>query len=161
MREMEENSEFRDPKFREYTNGEITVFWKPSLCVHATTCFVDLPKVFNPRKRPWVDMSGATSEQIIEIVKQCPTAALSFRKNSELAIPKKEPEPVVTTTAKTEIKVARNGPYLVKGSFTVTRPDGTKIENQNIVALCRCGKTHTSPLCDGTHKKAFFDIDGF
>src|SRR5258705_4763004 len=38
-----------------YANGEITVVWKPELCQHSTRCFTQLPEVFNPAVRKWVD----------------------------------------------------------------------------------------------------------
>jgi uncharacterized Fe-S cluster protein YjdI len=66
---------------REYTNGEVTIIWQPVLCIHATACFVDLPSVFDPQKRPWVNPHGATTEQIIAQVERCPTDALSYRLN--------------------------------------------------------------------------------
>jgi len=39
-----------------------------------------LPNVFNPEARPWVNINGATSEEIENQVKQCPSAALAVRK---------------------------------------------------------------------------------
>lgn len=66
-----------------YTNGEITVVWKPELCQHSTRCFTQLPEVFNPRVRKWVDAEGAPSERIIEQVKKCPSGALTFFLNSD------------------------------------------------------------------------------
>ena len=50
-------------KTHKYTNGEITVIWKP---------------VFDPRRKPWIEMDKATTEQIIEQVKKCPSGALSI-----------------------------------------------------------------------------------
>ena len=77
---------FRDgetEKKIEYTNGEITVVWKPEFCQHSTRCFTQLPEVFNPRVRKWVDANGASSERIIEQVKKCPSGALTFFLNSD------------------------------------------------------------------------------
>ena|GEM_PF-154056 len=63
---------------KEYANDEIKVIWKPNLCVHAGICFSGLPKVFNPNKRPWVNIDAATDDEIIYQVKQCPSGALSL-----------------------------------------------------------------------------------
>ena len=43
---------------KRYSNGEITVVWQPSLCVHSGICARGLPKVFDPRRRPWVILDG-------------------------------------------------------------------------------------------------------
>lgn len=65
---------------REYSNGEIVVEWRPELCIHCESCKLGLPNVFNPEARPWVNINGATSEEIENQVKQCPSAALAVRK---------------------------------------------------------------------------------
>lgn len=67
---------------KEYTNGEITVVWKPKVCTHSTKCWKGLLNVFDPRKRPWIDMDGSTSERIMQQIDACPSKALSYRKNS-------------------------------------------------------------------------------
>ncbi|MBP9096389.1 MAG: (4Fe-4S)-binding protein, partial [Ignavibacteria bacterium] len=66
-----------------YTNGEVTVFWKPDLCIHSTKCFHSLPQVFNPKIRPWIQLEKSSTDKIIETVKNCPSGALSFKYNSE------------------------------------------------------------------------------
>ena len=66
-----------------YTNGEMTVVWKPGICKHSTICWKGLIQVFNPREKPWIKMDGATTERIIEQVKKCPSGALSYFMNSE------------------------------------------------------------------------------
>lgn len=61
-----------------YTNGEVTVIWKPKICQHSTNCWKGLIQVFNPKERPWIKMDGDTTERIIEQVKKCPSGALSY-----------------------------------------------------------------------------------
>lgn len=61
-----------------YTNGETTVVWKPGLCIHSAICAKGLAEVFDPRRKPWIDMHKAGTDQIIEQVKQCPSGALSI-----------------------------------------------------------------------------------
>lgn len=73
--------ELRDPIEKGYTNGEITVVWKPNTCIHSTNCWKGLLQVFNPQKRPWINMKGASTERIIDQVNKCPSGALSFRYN--------------------------------------------------------------------------------
>ncbi|MEO8151050.1 MAG: (4Fe-4S)-binding protein [Bacteroidia bacterium] len=67
-----------------YANDEITVVWKPELCQHSTRCFAQLPEVFNPRIKKWIDSNGATSERIIDQVRKCPSGALTFYNNDKM-----------------------------------------------------------------------------
>jgi predicted GNAT family acetyltransferase/uncharacterized Fe-S cluster protein YjdI len=64
---------------KEYSNGEVTIVWKPRLCRHAAFCGGELPEVFKPRERPWIDPRGAATERIIKQVERCPSGALSYR----------------------------------------------------------------------------------
>jgi uncharacterized Fe-S cluster protein YjdI len=68
---------------KKYTNGEVTVVWQPDKCIHSTACFNGLPEVFDPDKRPWVNIHAAETEKIIEQVKRCPSGALSYFINKE------------------------------------------------------------------------------
>lgn len=68
---------------KEYTNGEVTITWQAEKCIHSGVCVKTLPKVYNPKERPWIKMENATSEELMNQVAQCPSGALSIRKNSE------------------------------------------------------------------------------
>ncbi|MCK9156391.1 MAG: (4Fe-4S)-binding protein [Paludibacteraceae bacterium] len=65
---------------KHYENDEIIVTWNPNKCEHAAFCFKGSNKVFNPNRKPWIDLSQATTEEIIKIIDQCPSGALSYKK---------------------------------------------------------------------------------
>lgn len=67
----------RDVK-RHYTNGEVTILWQSGLCIHCANCVMGLPQVFNPAKRPWIEPTAATSDEIKAQVAKCPSGALSM-----------------------------------------------------------------------------------
>ena len=70
-----------------------------------------------------------------------------------------------------EIRVCKNGPYLVSGSIPLFRliikcdnqgiPAewlmGKKLQTAEKYSLCRCGQSQNKPFCDGTHLKVNFD----
>lgn len=64
-----------------YSNGEVTVIWKPNICTHSGNCVRGLNTVFNNNVKPWININGAHTTEIIEQVKKCPSGALSFKMN--------------------------------------------------------------------------------
>ena len=59
------------------------------------------------------------------------------------------------------ITTYRDGPLLVRGPFELLDQDGTVIDTgRRTVALCRCGKSRTRPLCDGIHRLVHFTAPG-
>lgn len=155
--------EIEEKNNRDYTNGEITVFWRPAKCTHVTTCFNELIEVFDPSKRPWINMKGASTKEIIRVVDLCPTGAISWKKNSELnenthntEISKKVEEKQENTQTAAELKVMPNGPLVVKGEFILKGPDGQEMKKMKMVSICRCGQSHNMPYCDGMHRKVGF-----
>ncbi len=60
----------------------------------------------------------------------------------------------------TEVSVAKNGPYTIKGPLTLRGADGEPwldLPEGKPVALCRCGRSASKPFCDGTHNRSDFD----
>lgn len=54
-----------------------------------------------------------------------------------------------------------DGPYLVRGEFTVLDQEGNELPvERRTIALCRCGKSRIRPFCDGTHKLIGFKAPG-
>lgn len=64
---------------KEYSNGEITIFWKPKKCTHAGICVRTLPQVYDPKARPWIKIENANSEKLRTQVNKCPSGALSLK----------------------------------------------------------------------------------
>ena len=57
-----------------------------------------------------------------------------------------------------QIKVSRNGPYVVRGSIELVDAEGNAYElDRAKIALCRCGASTTKPFCDWTHSRVGFD----
>jgi CDGSH-type Zn-finger protein len=70
-----------------------------------------------------------------------------------------------------KIKIMKNGPYRVTGSLPLVRETiisnskgygmrwekGEEFPGKKQYALCRCGRSKTSPYCDGSHTAAGFD----
>lgn len=152
---------------RAYTNGEITILWRASECIHNTLCYRDLRSVFDPVKRPWVNPNGAPTDKILDIIERCPSLALTFRwndpeRNKTETSPKlflgdmdKEFEPHESSKG-AKVEIRPNGPLLISGDFTVIGSDGNPLQPTKLVSLCRCGKSGNMPYCDGTHFKIGF-----
>lgn len=68
---------------KEYSNGEVTIVWKSTLCKHSANCVRGLPEVFDVKASPWINAQGASTTQIIAQVNKCPSGALSFYMNEE------------------------------------------------------------------------------
>jgi len=140
-----------------YKNNDVTVAWKPEQCIHSTICWKGLLDVFNPQKRPWVNMEGATTEMIIEQVRKCPSGALSYFLNSEINETAAEDVKVVAESAHImQIEVTPNGPYRINTECVIIHSNGTKETKKGAVTLCRCGASGNKPYCDGSHIKTEF-----
>ncbi|MBK7141979.1 MAG: (4Fe-4S)-binding protein [bacterium] len=139
----------RDKLTKKYSNGEITVIWKPDLCIHSTLCWKGLGSVFNPKERPWVKIDGATSDQIIAQVDKCPSGALSYQRDS--ATPPAESAKPATT-----VEVTENGPLILTGSVTLRHANGQEEVRDRTTAFCRCGQSGKKPFCDGSHTRTGF-----
>ena len=132
-----------------YTNGEITVVWKPSVCVHSKVCWTGLIEVFNPRERPWIKMDGAPTQRIAEQVDRCPSKALSYFRNEEHLL-------TDDIQAESIVEPMPNGPLLIYGNLRVKDANGQETQKNKVTAFCRCGASSNKPYCDGTHVKIGF-----
>lgn len=133
---------------KEYTNGELTVVWKPQKCIHAGECVKALPNVYQPNEKPWIKAENASVQELKDQIAKCPSGALSFVMNGE--------ENKETSPAETQVDVLANGPLLVYGTLQVKDKDGNITTKSKRTAFCRCGASGNKPYCDGEHRKVGF-----
>lgn len=135
---------------KEYSNSEIKVIWNPEKCIHAGECVKGLPQVFSRDRTPWINVQGASSEEIMSVVDRCPSGALTYKKV--------QPEAEASDNSPgARIKVMKNGPLLVERECSLRDNEGIVLVEQGPYALCRCGGSGKKPFCDGTHIKIGFD----
>lgn len=134
---------------REYVSDELTVRWDAGRCIHAARCLDLAPAVFDTRRRPWVDLDGGTTDEVVRAVDACPTGALSYRRADEA--PASAPEgPSVSVTP------IPGGPMLIRGRFRLTDDDDATVAEPKRAALCRCGNSGNQPFCDNSHRRVGF-----
>ncbi len=67
---------------KEYSNGDITIVWQSSKCIHSGNCVKNNPTVFKPKDHPWIQPEAATTEAIMQTINKCPSGALTYYKNN-------------------------------------------------------------------------------
>lgn len=64
---------------KKYDKEDIEITWNSEICVHAGLCARQLPEVFKPKEKPWIQTANASKERIVEQVAKCPSRALSIQ----------------------------------------------------------------------------------
>ncbi len=139
-------------KRRNYPGKEITVHDNRKICSHAAECVNNLSSVFKLGSRPWINPDASKMNDIIDVVRRCPSGALSYSIDGvEYRDPEEQRNPIVT--------VLKNGPYHITGGIELI---GENIQfgegaSKEHYTLCRCGASENKPFCDGAHKSSKFN----
>jgi CDGSH-type Zn-finger protein len=141
-------------KRRNYVGKRITIHDNRKICSHAAECVNNLPSVFKQNARPWINPDAAETEDIIDIIRKCPSGALSYSLDGTEYQDQNERKPMIT--------VSEGGPYLVTGGIdligdnNIQWAEGSSKEHY---VLCRCGASNNKPFCDGMHRVINFKDD--
>jgi CDGSH-type Zn-finger protein len=134
-----------DERAKSYEGAGVVVRDDRAICEHAGFCGNRLTNV-------WKMVEGtedpATSSQMMAMIEQCPSGALTYRLTAA--------GPEVERELPVGIAVTADGPYFVTGTIPVERSDGQPFEPRPRMTLCRCGGSANKPLCDGSHKETGF-----
>jgi len=133
---------------KEYSKENFTIIWKPKICIHAAECVKRLPRVYNPKAKPWIMAENANIDELKDQIEACPSGALSYRMKDDTS--KEEAH------LETKVEVLKNGPLLVYGTLHITNPNGEIEQKNKTTAFCRCGASQNKPYCDGAHIKSGF-----
>jgi CDGSH-type Zn-finger protein len=137
-----------------YKGKEITIVFDSYLCMGAGFC-VDLEsekfqrlfkKVFLGKEDPpRYDPDSASVEEIIKIIKKCPSGALSYILKGERK---------TNYCENTRIVVETDGQLNCQGEIELKDDQHSDrlLPKADHYTLCRCGGSKKKPLCDGSHK---------
>ena len=137
-----------DKKVYTFSGEKVDVDWDGRLCIHVQECTRAKGALFESGRKPWGEPDRGEADYVAEVVRRCPTGALTYtRKDGGAA---DAPEPANTFT------VSNNGPLYVEGDLEI---DGAHKDMPGLryrAALCRCGDSKNKPFCDNTHEEAGF-----
>jgi thiamine pyrophosphate-dependent acetolactate synthase large subunit-like protein/CDGSH-type Zn-finger protein len=126
----------------DYKGKRIVIHDNRALCTSAGYCVRGLPLVWRKGKKPWIDPDAAEPEEIISVIRQCPSGALSYSlEGVEGEIAGREPQ----------MQLRKDGPYDVRGGIELVDADFCEGASREHYQLCRCGFSKNKPFCDGMH----------
>jgi CDGSH-type Zn-finger protein/uncharacterized Fe-S cluster protein YjdI len=134
---------------KEYASDEVVIRYDPALCVHAAECMRGAPLVFDPDARPWIQPERGDPEHLAQVVRRCPTGALTLR-----FVDNRVAE---TPDAHNTATLAADGPIYLRGRIVYGGSgEHASIVEYTRIALCRCGASRNKPFCDNSHRQASF-----
>jgi len=141
-----------NPRVPIYEGKGITILYEDRLCMSASECNRADGGLFMRGRNPWCTPDCMSPEAAAEIVRRCPSGALSYIIKD--GGPQEAPE------QRNVAVVSNNGPLYFKGDLKIDGAEkgmeGTKCR----AALCRCGRSAQKPFCDDAHEKPLFDDSG-
>lgn len=138
-----------DEKVFTYGGSEAEVDWDGRLCIHVGECGRASNELFVGGRQPWCQPDEVPPDEALDVVKRCPTGAITLRLKDGSA-----PE---TADDENSVTVSNNGPLYVRGDLAI---DGAADDMPGVkfrAALCRCGLSKRKPFCDNSHEGEFKD----
>jgi CDGSH-type Zn-finger protein/uncharacterized Fe-S cluster protein YjdI len=127
-------------------------------CIHARQCVTGAPATFLADvEGPWIRPAMTPLQDLIAVIRNCPSGALSYRRLDGGA---PEQAPPVNL-----LSVRENGPYAVRARIVLDRDETTPVAPIGTAVgyratLCRCGHSRRKPFCDNSHRRIGFEATG-
>jgi len=146
--ETAENNSYQERA--EIIEGEEIDLMDDHRCALARFCHTDLGSTWEMTKE---SSDPEKKKEAVKSANDCPSGRLTVRdKNGEEIEAEYEAEIEILQDPEKDVSSA----VYVKGDIEIIAADGSSYENQNRRALCRCGKSHNKPFCDGSHIRTKF-----
>lgn len=141
-----------DDKVHRYDGAAAEVAWDGRLCIHIGECGRANNDLFVGGRDPWCAPDQVDVDEALEVVRRCPTGAITLRRKDGAAA--EAPAPTNRLT------VANRGPLYLRGDLRI---EGAPEDMPGVAfraALCRCGQTKNRPFCDNSHEGSGFADHG-
>ncbi len=135
-----------------YPGKNIDVQWDSRLCIHVGECGYSAGELFVGGRDPWCQPDLETDDNVKDIVKRCPSGALTY-------IDKVNADNEKAVECNT-VQIAYNGPLYIQGELHIENAPEDMPGVKYRAALCRCGQSANKPFCDNSHLKAGFEDFG-
>jgi CDGSH-type Zn-finger protein/uncharacterized Fe-S cluster protein YjdI len=132
----------------EYEGKQVDAAWDQRLCIHVGECTRAHGELFKSGRDPWGQPDRGEADYVVDVVKRCPTGALTYKR--------KDGGEAETPEAANRVVVANNGPLYLSGDLEVQGAAEDMPGVRFRVALCRCGQSKNKPFCDNQHEKIDF-----
>ena len=124
---------------RVWEGRTVRTHFNKATCMHVFTC-----KPLKELREAELAGDDAAAQQIIEVVRACPSGALTFESKGA-SVPDAAPADVA-------IDNMEGGEIRIQTDFSINVPLQER-QPPSRATLCRCGESKNKPWCDGRHKR--------
>ena len=106
-----------------YDGKEADVTWNDKLCIHIQECGRAKGELFVGGRKPWCQPDLTTVDEVLAVVRRCPTGALTVERKDGGATELADLENVAV--------VINNGPLVVRGDLEIDgAPENAPVTNR-------------------------------
>ncbi len=136
------------PIVKDFNGDTATVTWNGQLCIHVAECGKAKGDLFDITRKPWCDPNTSSNEEVLNVVKRCPTGSLSVVFNDGSKAEQSATENTIT--------VVYGGPLVLQGELDIEGAPEDAPGLKFRASLCRCGLSKNKPYCDNSHADSDF-----
>lgn len=137
---------------KDFSGKTTTVTWNSQLCIHVAECGRAKGELFVGNRKPWCDPDTSSDQEVLDVVKRCPTGALSVVFTDPTREEEADPDNTIT--------VVYGGPLVVSGELDIEGAPEDAPALRFRASLCRCGASRNKPFCDNSHETTDFNDYG-